>query len=110
MGVKGYDCPKDREVYADFMGRPYTFVGKTQMMEVVMTSGDRYRFEWDGDFYARWMEFKMSRYISVFSERSRGIQEQFLLYQLLYPKATKKQLKAFFQLINAGCKYEALKD
>ena len=58
MGVKGYDCPKDREVYADFMGRPYTFVGKTQMMEVVMTSGDRYRFEWDGEFYARWMEFK----------------------------------------------------
>jgi hypothetical protein len=51
----------------------------------------------------------VSRYTSAFSERSRGIQEQFLLYQLLYPKATKKQLKAFFKLINAGVNMKHLK-
>ena len=57
IGIAGYDCPKDCDVFVDFMGRPYIHRGKRQRMILFFSSGKNIEIDWDTYIYSKWMKF-----------------------------------------------------
>jgi hypothetical protein len=57
IGLTGYECPKDYEVYVDYFGHAYYIKGKRNMMILFFASGKSLDMEWDKNIYSKWMKF-----------------------------------------------------